>query len=918
MGYVTNRSGMEKMLDRIVGYYKSAPTADFIDSVQATMKTQLWHQSSHYVARMLKLYNHHVLHVCSSTIDLQAIHSRFEAFWGYVIPGSKQINSAAVEQYGELFSLRLEFYSSLAHMHNKFTASQRDGVSNNPYHDIARQAFEALTNDWTQLRSHSHSLQALGNCATIFDFVNAAASRYSTRMTSFRSHQRPAALLLDGGPSVGLSLSFRGVMDSSRKSISSLLAQMSTRAQYTQALYMLDSFVLTDHRTSNDLASIKPASKLESAHSSEYYSSMISRSKRQSPKEKLLHTLGQPAFDRGIPMRVLVSNDLGKGHGISYRQNHATLSGERTWLASLICEIMRSAVVELSGLDSVDQAPDDLASGHIFYELGNLYESLLQTARMHQLKPGPNLCAAYIDALRANLNETQTDTRTGYSDTSHMIGQKLNDLHWSSALAVAQSIVDSTDDDIGKSPEVCHALVQLLCTSSDATGSPDRAAVLKSIDVLQDMFSSKARIRPDTLCLILDAAVQSFDDASLSHLLVEFEQVVEQIPMNRSSQLIAMRSRIYANARLRRGYTALKLFREIRNLGVGPPVELRLYRWLLHALYNATPSTESEWIVAKNPYSTVEYLIRELKRDGHPLQGEMLAIALRPFTKAVQIARSQGGMCSVLDRMHSFVATHAPSLHRGSGMTEACLRELVKAHCIAGQEEEAIQLVDRAEEEYGIQVTALSYEPLMFMYGGIKGLTTVTEDLVTMLMNKSIPITDAVVVPMVLGHIRQGDLSEALDCIQDVYNLHRVRPTPSLWLTLLDASLSTGDVLEARRVVSLISRLYTSKEREELVGPKQNIRVSSEGGGGGVAAAAAAVEGEIRDRIPAQHHHHAASKSYWHPTGANNSNLSTGNQFLPMHGYLIKLGVPIGQRQRGVLSDEALSVRFAQNGLSLI
>jgi hypothetical protein len=147
------------------------------------------------------------------------------------------------------------------------------------------------------------------------------------------------------------------------------------------------------------------------------------------------------------------------------------------------------------------------------------------------------------------------------------------------------------------------------------------------------------------------------------------------------------------------------------------------------------------------------------------------------------------------------------------------IKELIKAHCIAGMERKVFQIINSAPKKYNVKLTAAFYEPILFYYAGIKGLNDIAEDVFMQMVNHQIPLTDATIVPMVLGHMKHGNLSDALDCVQDLFNQYRIRPTTSLWLLLIDASLKTGDVMEARRVVTLLSQLYSQEEREQSIGP---------------------------------------------------------------------------------------------------
>jgi hypothetical protein len=317
--------------------------------------------------------------------------------------------------------------------------------------------------------------------------------------------------------------------------------------------------------------------------------------------------------------------------------------------------------------------------------------------------------------------------------------------------------------------------------------------------------------------------------------------------------------------------------------------------------------------------------MQEMERDGIAPSAEVLALLLRLYTKAVQVSSHDKEHQQLsLEKMDELVASYGGKANRRL-VDEGVLRELVKARCAAGLVAEAQQLLTSAQKKYDIKPTARSYEPLIFQCAVLDGRLNAAEDMLMRLVNAAVPLTDAVVASFVAGLMRFGELSEALDTVQDMYNQHQVRPPATVWTALLDASLARGDVHEARRVVFLLKQLHTAEERAQLVGPVvSSVPTSVPTGAHSSAAASASSEGaaflaklaEARsseERADADQRRQKVLHEYWHPRAAKTK--SGAPAALP--AYLLKLGVPVGQQQRGALSDESLALRFKAFNLAL-
>jgi len=146
-------------------------------------------------------------------------------------------------------------------------------------------------------------------------------------------------------------------------------------------------------------------------------------------------------------------------------------------------------------------------------------------------------------------------------------------------------------------------------------------------------------------------------------------------------------------------------------------------------------------------------------------------------------------------------------------MSEGIMQVLINCACHAGAEEKTFDLLNQLEIRYGIQPTSLSYEPIIRYYSRTKGDLTEVNSLLTTMVNKGITLSTQIVDCAIRGYLYHGAEGCALDKAQDIFNQHRIRLLASTALALLDASLKKNDVFEARRVVVVVSQMFTPEER---------------------------------------------------------------------------------------------------------
>merc|ERR1711871_177024 len=103
--------------------------------------------------------------------------------------------------------------------------------------------------------------------------------------------------------------------------------------------------------------------------------------------------------------------------------------------------------------------------------------------------------------------------------------------------------------------------------------------------------------------------------------------------------------------------------------------------------------------------------------------------------------------------------------------SEAMCSDLIKASCLASEEELALEILESMEMWYNIKPTAISYEPIIHYFGAIKGARDVAQDILMMMLNSGVELSPKIVDSLVLSHLSHGgDSVEALDCVQELFN----------------------------------------------------------------------------------------------------------------------------------------------------
>lgn len=432
-------------------------------------------------------------------------------------------------------------------------------------------------------------------------------------------------------------------------------------------------------------------------------------------------------------------------------------------------------------------------------------------------------CAA-VDAISSNARQLNDNLHREMC-ANEDVGQKgissitQQTVKWNEAYAAAQHVVDGQSELIRHSPHVHHALISLLCSFREP------AALSEAIRLVHGMHAKDAIILPVTICALLDTATHCLSNMELSDALSDVEALISgtnQSSYSREDHLLLLRSRLLANARLLRGYDALKLLRKYR--AIGGNADVQMYHWTLTALYLATPQLDADWHIAKHPKAVADFVLRDMNRDGLQANSVTIALLLRLFVKSAQIGHVQkSSPRNAVNAMQSMIRDAVAGHLMGHGKvvpTDEMLQELIKVHCVTNNEAAALEVINAIAAEYHVVTSATMFEPIIYRYAVVKNAPTLAEDVLMLMTNSGIQPSSAIVDSFVLSFMRQGDLSDALEKAQDMFNQYGVRPTVTGLLTLLDASLTTKDSFESLRVVDAIRRMFTYQQRAQSLGPE--------------------------------------------------------------------------------------------------
>ena len=933
-GYVTSRVSMEQMIDRIAGSVDYAPPLQLLNAVHNASKAHLWHQNPLYFAKVLNLVRQNILKDCKNVSSLEKAETVLERMWLdaqhallYSATGS---DSPSPQQLPvELYALRLHCYSAAS-----YVVAQNIGASSEQVASYNQKASSAFTELLERSKAAAAEASTAASAATFAEEIKQILSPYKVDRASSSVNSSPIAPSLSptGNAAFEGHNSLFTQLGDVRRSSRLFLQMVASNGQPMQAITLLRQYIHqqaggTGSPTTNASAAAGaiPLSLPAKTKSflTEFDPSARSDADDAVAVEKTLATSKSRILaaltDRSLFSGKLALDDASTVNTAEDAARKQYSAEERVWQADTVCEIMRKAnvVASLVGQSTSSSSAATITATpferKVFQDLETVFLSLKDVLRQYQLKPGAKFYASFIDALRHNM-QYLSDNPPASSEIC---------IPWQASLEAAEALMKDTDPRIAGSAEVYNSLIELLCLGS-RNPDPDPAAVLRALELILQKGDDKHRVLPGTLTTVLIAATSALDDPLLFRVLIELERLLESASrrgeaVTESSPLLI--ARIHAHCRLREGFHALGLMRSLRTLGVRIPQGV--YSCVINSLYLS--NTTSEWSknVAADPSSLIEFFVKEMKTDGHEINSKIVAELMRLYTKAAHGHYDKASEES-LEKMTKFVQSCSSDHHGVLGAKTVkvdfhIVQELVKVHCITDNFERAKELAENSLSLFGVPSSAGLFEPIVFRLATKLGKIAEAEEVIQQLLNKGEKVTPAISGAMTIALLRHRDARDALNYVQDTHNMHGVSPAPSIWLALLDDALVNKDVMEARRVVAFLQQLHSSQERELLVGIKQDLQPQ-------LADQLASATGDHAKTKEGQRANEEVARQisasfFWNPLAFFKGN-STGGEPTPSERSTlatsqIRLGAPMGQRQRGVLSDSALKERFERYGFSL-
>ena len=348
-----------------------------------------------------------------------------------------------------------------------------------------------------------------------------------------------------------------------------------------------------------------------------------------------------------------------------------------------------------------------------------------------------------------------------------------------------------------KSEKFNRALVHCLCKFGDA------GAVAQAIEQLSLDFGAMNESDAPMLTCALRAATDHIGTKELRSFLRSMEGKLESI-----KDFDLRLARLHASAKLNDGYSALVHLRML-DQGSHRRVELSAFSRVVSALQSFEPHDEPGENIVMDPKTSCEYIRELMLRQGHPMKATIMTQLLGLFTKAAKRSVEKN-----IDpgRIFAEALVFCEAIEANQGVSLSNIeRELIKSglikmFCVCGELESALKIVNDSKKQ-GIVLSAVTFEPIIYLLCCVKLDIIQAEDVLTGMLNNGLSPSTPIVDSFVKGYIYSGDFKGALDIAQDLFNQHNVRPSIACMRTLLKKNLESADVFESRRVVMLLNNL---------------------------------------------------------------------------------------------------------------
>lgn len=773
--YVTSKRTLELLLDYL-GSSQKLQYLDLVDKIHNIAQLNMWNQSPGYYYRILKSIQPQLRLIC----DEQALVNMFnkiQSIWsGYAdlrYSNNCVMNELSYISLLELHSIRVYCLASMTQI------ARNLGVQHNHYKESAKLAFSDMVQTAISTESNNKvnnkEIKNIIQNENINYLLNSIKEIKHEVVHTIKSEIFDNASDSSHKPAMSLNESQHHLIRPANipvectfhvflleKSVDNLLIQLAKDDQLDDLLQFVNEYI-----------NISKLVELPFISDSQVLLSNKSKTKSDLPEMKSIYQPNE--WNKLSILKKYRSSNFA----------HRDLQRGKNWTTNAFSTILQSLSQELNCISFEDRA----------VKISRLVSRLSDFARLNKITLGAKFYASWIQSFGI------------HQDSFISFSSNISNYH--RALEATNRVVTSLDDEVRDSPLILDALIGVICSHNDSV------TLDKAVEILYNKIGEGVVILPSTWCKILNAATICLNDELLRKMMTRLDDLKNSSGVEKDCPDI-LRAQIYANARIKDGYEALNLLRKYRE--VGGKCDIRMYSRVISALYLGLPDSEKWWKIVKDPKHTVEWILREMQRDGLHANSDIVALLLKLYTKNCQIAKVHGSSSIHLNEAKLFLEKFASSgymNHPKIKITEKIIKELIKCCCVAGLEEMAHQILITCEKKYGIVPTALSYEPIIYYFCVVESNAAIVEDIIITMVNRGVKLSTPILDAIITANLLTGNSVDVLDRIQEIYTEHKVRPSPGALLRLLDFSLNRNDEHEARRVLVIIDQMFTDREKQE-------------------------------------------------------------------------------------------------------
>ena len=764
-----------------MAYNDEGVSLEFLTQIHSVMKAHLWHESPLYYQSLLKVYCKYFKYSCKGADREDKLKAGIEQLQ-YILSDMEDLLLSSSKDKCILLAEQSRCWSILSTVTRYIETGESD-----EYLSKAIASFESLL---SIMSAQNDSLKSLNSS---FESTQ-GTSKENNMLLSFLTSSEESATIRKDMEVLQNSNTDRlyNIVDVDsdnhhhylRDSILDLLCHFAKEGHLDETLELMTKYVNLSSvfvdRDSNHSIRISP-------QRNDFDDDMKIRRKNTTFSE----------FMRPIRQRRATRNSYSGDNLSEENQNWLLQLGEEITKSARIGTLKRSA---------------ELSEDAIFDQLDVFFKNLEKILCNFCVSIGPAMYAARIYCLFDNLNAvTPKIDFNFFSDGATSRTQEIQlKKTWDVFLKNAFRIIDSVSDEtIGRNSTTYHAIVDSLCKVKD-TDALDQA-----YQVIIEMESEGCKVMPETWASILSVSTLVCTQEELSTTVDNVESKFE-IDSSTEIDAVLIRALLFATARLHMGLRSLELFNMLRSSG--SVIGIKAYYWVINALYYFRPDSavEDEYKITRNPGNMCRWFLNEMHKDGIRADEGIVRLLMKLYMKRCQMHKTRESIDDAQAFIEAFTTEGHMNHSRVAG-TEEMYSDIIKAACLANDEERALEILESMEMWYNIKPTAISYEPIIFNYSSVKGSRGVAQDILTMMLNRNVKISTNIIDALVDGYLKSiEDSIEALDLVQELYNMHGVRPSPSKLLDILDISLKKKDIFEARRVVVVIKQMFESSELSDV------------------------------------------------------------------------------------------------------